>query len=321
MKKLLIALGIFVGTTVITFGATAGIPITVPTAPGAGYCLYSLANGKYTYDVCSTSGISSSTNPLMATYFVATSTTATSTFLGNLEISENILAGNVIVPTLSSLTGDTSVSGNLSVVGNVGIGVTPAQYTLDVNGTGNFEGGIVLKDSSSLMAGNNFDLYNADDSSFAYFGNASQVENENMILFSTGGYRDDFVIANNGNVGIGTSSPYAKLSVLGPVVASYIHATSSTATSTFDGDVMIAGDLQVEGNIYGTGFTALIAVILAAAASAAAAIYAVKSSSMGTVIHGATANTARPSGYGAITWIGSVAPDNAITGDTWVDTT
>lgn len=34
------------------------------------------------------------------------------------------------------------------------------------------------------------------------------------------------------NVGIGTSSPYAKLSVVGPVVAEYFTATSTTATST-----------------------------------------------------------------------------------------
>jgi len=39
-------------------------------------------------------------------------------------------------------------------------------------------------------------------------------------------------------VGIGTSSPYAKLSVVGPVVAEYFHATSSTATSTFGGQLV-----------------------------------------------------------------------------------
>ena len=38
---------------------------------------------------------------------------------------------------------------------------------------------------------------------------------------------------NSNRIGLGTSSPYAKLSVVGPVVAEYFHATSTTLTSTF----------------------------------------------------------------------------------------
>ena len=41
----------------------------------------------------------------------------------------------------------------------------------------------------------------------------------------------------------------------------------------------------------------------------------------GTVVHGAVAGTARPSGFLSIEWIGSVEPSNAIDGDTWIDTT
>ncbi len=67
----------------------------------------------------------------------------------------------------------------------------------------------------------------------------------------------------NGNVGIGTTSPYAKLSVVGPVVAEYFYATSSTATSTFAGAIALplttaagAGVILVNGtrflHSYGT---------------------------------------------------------------------
>jgi CTP synthase (UTP-ammonia lyase) len=38
----------------------------------------------------------------------------------------------------------------------------------------------------------------------------------------------------------------------------------------------------------------------------------------GKVAHGATAGTARPSGFASIEWEGSVEPTNAINGDTWV---
>lgn len=39
---------------------------------------------------------------------------------------------------------------------------------------------------------------------------------------------------------------------------------------------------------------------------------------MGSVVHGAVASTARPAGYATVTWIGSVAPTNALTNDIWL---
>lgn len=41
----------------------------------------------------------------------------------------------------------------------------------------------------------------------------------------------------------------------------------------------------------------------------------------GFIVHGSTAGTARPAGYASVEWQGTVAPTNAITGDTWIDTT
>lgn len=41
---------------------------------------------------------------------------------------------------------------------------------------------------------------------------------------------------------------------------------------------------------------------------------------MGVVVHGATASTPRPSGYAAITWIGSADPENKQTNDIWYQT-
>ncbi|HBM45899.1 TPA: hypothetical protein DDZ75_02905, partial [Patescibacteria group bacterium] len=52
-------------------------------------------------------------------------------------------------------------------------------------------------------------------------------------------------VTNDGNVGIGTSSPYAKLSVVGEVVASKFTATS-TATSTFGGGISSAKGINIE---------------------------------------------------------------------------
>ncbi len=49
-------------------------------------------------------------------------------------------------------------------------------------------------------------------------------------------------ITSSGNVGIATTSPYAKLSVAGQVVGEYFTATSTNATSTFNGDVQFANN-------------------------------------------------------------------------------
>lgn len=56
-----------------------------------------------------------------------------------------------------------------------------------------------------------------------------------------------FIIASS-SVGIGTSTPYAKLSVVGPVVAEYFHATSTIATSTFAGGIVGANNFVVQQN-------------------------------------------------------------------------
>lgn len=48
---------------------------------------------------------------------------------------------------------------------------------------------------------------------------------------------------------------------------------------------------------------------------------AAAANAMGTVNHGATGSTARPTGYSAITWVGSATPTNAVDGDVWIDTT
>lgn len=39
----------------------------------------------------------------------------------------------------------------------------------------------------------------------------------------------------------------------------------------------------------------------------------------GFVNHGATAGTARPSGFASIEWVGTVEPTNALDDDTWID--
>lgn len=73
---------LFIGTSLffgIVFGAQA-INITVPSAPSSGYWLTSTTTGAY---------ISTTTSPMMIGHLLATSTTATSTFAGDIKIASS----------------------------------------------------------------------------------------------------------------------------------------------------------------------------------------------------------------------------------------
>ena len=80
------------------------------------------------------------------------------------------------------------------------------------------------------------------DTDLAFYGYTNGVLGEKLRI------RDD------GNLGLGTTSPYAKLSVVGQIVGEYFTATS-TATSTFAGGINVtSGCLAVNGTcVTGTG--------------------------------------------------------------------
>ncbi len=137
------------------------------------------------YSTGGTGALAASTSPTVA-YIYASSTTATSTFMGGVQI------------------GGTSGSSDAGM-----------QFGPDEN---------------AWTVG-----YKFSDASFRFSSSTSL------------GTNDVFVINKSGNVGIGTSSPFAKLSVVGQTVSSYFTATTSTA-STFPYASTTA--LTVGGNLY-----------------------------------------------------------------------
>jgi hypothetical protein len=139
----------------------------------------------------------------------------------------NLFASNFILNSLNgplqANNGVVSATSSIGVLyGGTGLSVAPSYGQILV---GNNTGGYTLTATSSL-------------------GITSQWTTSGANIFY-----------NTGNVGIGTSSPYAKLSVAGGVVADSYNATSTTATSTFAGGLSVGGGaLQYD---FSTGITSI----------------------------------------------------------------
>ncbi len=162
---------------------------------------------------------------VVATYFSATSTTATSTFAGGLFVGGGALrydfsSGITSIDDLQ--TGPMSFDTNAGIVSWIDLSVTSAATA------GTVESYSARIDGNSILT---------------VYGESN----------GAGGIQ-------NTAIGIGTSSPFAKLSVMGnaffagTMTASSINATSTTATSTFANGISIAGGcIEIDGGCLAVG--------------------------------------------------------------------
>ena len=150
--------------------------------------------------------------------------------------------------TIASTTAGTATSTLFTVLanGNVGIGTAAPTYKLDVVGDVNSSNGYRVGGNQVITNSRYFVAFSGSVSQpgYAFDGNGStgmfRVDNSTMGFSTNGVERMRF---SSGNVGIGTSSPYAMLSVAGQAVVQYLTSTSTTATSTFSGGVSFGKDL------------------------------------------------------------------------------
>ncbi|HAT68280.1 MAG TPA: hypothetical protein DCS20_01530, partial [Candidatus Yonathbacteria bacterium] len=199
---------------------------------------------------------------VVASYFTATSTTATSTFANHISVAagKSYRIGGIPVLAYDSSTGMFNVGANTNTSSGVTAGTdnTSSNIFSSAFGSSNTASGSFSNafgyanqatSSNDVAFGYGNNAGGGDSGAFGHYNNvyASQsvaigygITNTTASSLMIGpSDAAKLTILSSGNVGIGTTSPYAKLSVVGQVVADYFTATSTTATSTFTAGVNV----------------------------------------------------------------------------------
>jgi len=190
---------------------------------------------------------------------ITSSITATSTVTFSDELRVNLLHATTTDFDMLQVNGNATTTGTLSIgndftvntdnlvvdtaTGNVGIGTASPGARFEITGKTviNADDGLVQNNNEGLrinVSSNNYAVIHLGGAT----GSTGGTGADQWVVMKDG-LTGDFGIAENsgtkltilstsGNVGIGTTSPYAKLSVVGQTVSEYFTATSTSATST-----------------------------------------------------------------------------------------
>lgn len=145
--------------------------------------------------------------------------------------------GGIFVPENASLTGTTTITRNHVANSRRGIDMrntTAGGFTLAGNRTTGITQFDALTVGSPLIDNQGGNFW----SGIGYSGFTPDVEDNSIA--------SKLYVTSTG-VGIGTTTPYAALSVVGEAVARNFTATSSAATSTFSGDLRFDGEIMPDG--------------------------------------------------------------------------
>ena len=183
---------------------------------------------------------------------ITDTTASTNKTTGALKVAGGVgVVGNVYVGENVDVGENLTVSSNLEVgtanlfvdttTGRVGIGVTNPTYELHMDGNMRIDnGGSIILYRSDTTGGPSLMFRNPDDSVSGWFGFGSSSKNQFRMVTNnnypltfwtsaTGSGVERMRIAPDGNVGIGTTSPLARLDVQGTGAAPLTSHGTTTA--------------------------------------------------------------------------------------------